>query len=256
MRIAVYYRAMLTKERKGLLLQRLKQDGRIIAKDVARELKLSEDSIRRDLRELAAERLLTRVHGGALPASPTVANLALRRSMAVEEKSALAVAAVKLLRPGQTIFLDGGTTHMELVRALPTEFVCTVFTHSPAIAAALEFHTHADVVVLGGRLFRHSMVTTGAATLQAIREVRFDLFFLGVTGVHAMEGLTTGDYEEAVIKRAIMARAADTYSLVTQEKVGAASPHKIAEVDALSALVVANGVKTGSLDNAVQVIRA
>src|SRR5690242_19137811 len=128
---------MLTQQRKKLLLDRLAKDGRIIAKDVSRELTLSEDTIRRDLRELAAEGLLQRVHGGALPASPTIANLAARRSMATEEKQRLGRKAATLISRNQRVFIDGGTTHIELIRALPLDLGLTVITHSPTIASAL-----------------------------------------------------------------------------------------------------------------------
>src|SRR5262245_7371522 len=127
---------MLTQQRKRLLLDRLAKEGRIIAKDVSVELRLSEDTIRRDLRELAADGLLQRVHGGALPASPTVANLAARRSMATEEKSRLGCKAVTFISRGQRVFIDGGTTNLELVRAVPANLAFTVVTHSPTIAQA------------------------------------------------------------------------------------------------------------------------
>src|SRR5580765_8384914 len=107
---------MMTTERKRLLLERLGRDRRIVAKDLSLELDLSEDTIRRDLRELAAEGFLQRVHGGALPASPTIANLAARRDMAMDEKKRLGLAAAKLVVKDMRVFIDGGTTHLEIVR--------------------------------------------------------------------------------------------------------------------------------------------
>ncbi len=247
---------MLTSERKSLLLKRLQKNGRIVAKIVAQELRLSEDSIRRDLRELAAEGLLTRVHGGALPASPPVADLASRRGMAVVEKMALGRAAAQLLRPGQTIFLDGGTTHREMVRSLPLDYVGHVYTHSPTIAAALEHHRNVDIVLYGGKLFRHSMVAVGAETIQAIERLRVDLFFLGVTGLHPQAGLTTGDFEEAAIKRAIVARAAETIVLATQEKIGAVSAHQIAPLSVVARVIVAKSASMRSFGRELKIRRA
>src|SRR5262245_18754308 len=121
---------MMTAHRKQLLIDRLRRDGRIIAKDLSVELALSEDTIRRDLRELAAEGLLQRVHGGALPASPTTANLAARRDMAMEEKRSLGRRAATLVSRGQRVFIDGGTTNLELVHNLPVGLPITVVTHS------------------------------------------------------------------------------------------------------------------------------
>jgi DeoR/GlpR family transcriptional regulator of sugar metabolism len=234
---------MLTQERKRLILTQLKEQGRIVAKDLSRRLKLSEDTIRRDLRELASDGLLQRVHGGALPASPTVANLASRRSMSVSEKIKLGRAGARLLKNGQSVFVDGGTTNLELIRALPIDLKLSLFTHSPTIAAALENHTNIDVVLIGGKLFKHSMVSVGAAAVQAIEMLHVDVFFMGVTGVHPREGLTTGDYEEAIIKRAIAGRAAEVVSLVSTEKLGAASTHRIVELKALTTLVVDKSAK-------------
>lgn len=247
---------MLTRERKSLLLKRLKKDGRIVAKDLSAALNLSEDTIRRDLRELAAEGLLLRVHGGALPASPTVGNLASRRTMAVTEKIALGRVAAKLIRPGQSVFIDGGTTNLEFVRALPLDMSASVFTHSPAIAAALELHTLVDVVLVGGKLFRHSMVATGAAALQTIQSLRVDVFFLGVTGIHATEGLSTGDYDEAVIKRAIAERAADVVSTVTSDKIGAVSAHHVLPLSSLSTMIVAKSARVSEFRARVKILRA
>jgi len=229
---------MLTQQRKKLLLDRLAKDGRIIAKDVSQELALSEDTIRRDLRELAADGLLQRVHGGALPASPTVANLAARRTMATEEKQRLGRKAVTLISRQQRVFIDGGTTHLELVRALPLDLGLTVITHSPTIAAALEPHQAIDVILIGGTLFRHSMVAVGAAALDQIQRLHIDVAFIGLTGLHPKEGGTTGDYEEAAIKRAVISRAAETVALMTQEKLGAVSAYMVSSVKDLASVVV------------------
>jgi DeoR/GlpR family transcriptional regulator of sugar metabolism len=233
-----YRETMLTEQRKRHILEILARDGQVVAKTLSELLRLSEDTIRRDLRELAAEGLLERVHGGALPASPTIASLAARREMASDEKKRLGLQAAKLVGRGSRVFIDGGTTHLELVRNIPLDLHFTAITHSPTIAAALEAHT-ADVIVIGGRLYRHSMVTVGAVAFEAIGRLRFDLAFVGLTGVHASEGGTTGDFEEAGIKRAIIARAAETAVLLTSEKIGAASSHKVCEVKDIADLVVA-----------------
>ncbi|CCH87478.1 Transcriptional regulator, DeoR family [Modestobacter italicus] len=218
---------MLVPERRELLLTRLHRDGRLIAKDVAAELGLSEDSVRRDLRELAAAGLCQRVYGGAVPASPAVADYATRRGVAVDSKARVAAAAVQLIAPGSTVLLDGGTTALAVVAALPRDLVATVVTHSPTVAAALVDHPGVEVYVLGGRLFKHSAVTCGAAAVEAAAGVNADLFLLGVTGVHPDSGLTTGDADEAAMKRALARRAADTYVLASSEKIGAASPFTV-----------------------------
>src|SRR5690349_9255417 len=110
---------MLTSQRKLILLDLLRQEGRLVAKTIAARLDVSEDTIRRDLRELAGEGLLQRVHGGALPASPAMADFAARQHISTDDKSAIGRAAAQLIQPGQVVFLDGGTTSAQLVRHLP-----------------------------------------------------------------------------------------------------------------------------------------
>lgn len=227
---------MLTRERKAHILDILRRDRRIVAKVVSQELGLSEDTIRRDLRELAGEGLLQRVHGGALPASPAVADLATRRQLSPEGKVAIGRAAAALVKPGQVVFLDGGTTAVQVARHLDPGLKATFVTHSPSVAIELASYAGIEVELIGGHLFSHSMVAVGAAAAEAIARVRADLYFMGVTGIHLELGLTTGNPEEAAIKRALSRQAAETVVLASREKLGAASPFLIgnlAEIDAL-----------------------
>ena len=228
---------MLTAERKELLLQRLAQDGRLVAKTMAAELRTSEDTIRRDLRELAAEGRLQRVHGGALPSSPAMGNFAVRQTIGTHAKAAVAREAATLVQAGQTVVVDGGTTALQLVHSLPPGLDATVITHSPTIAAALVEHPAIEVFLLGGRLYKHSAVTCGVVAADAARAISADLFLLGVTGVHPVEGLTTGDAEEAAMKRTLAGRAADTYVLASREKIGAASAYGVVALAEVAGIV-------------------
>lgn len=234
---------MLTAQRKQLILSRLATHGQIVAGELALELGTSEDTIRRDLRELAQQGKLQRVHGGALPASAATGNLRVRQQVSTDEKQALGRFGAQLIKPGQVVMLDGGTTAIQVARQLPADLRATVITHSPNVAVELAAHRHVDIIVLGGRLFRHSMVNVGASVIEAASRFRADLFFLGVTGVHPEAGLSTGDAEEADVKRALHARAAETVVLASSEKLLSASAFVIAPMKALSLLVVPDGTK-------------
>lgn len=229
---------MLTTQRKQQVLSQLKRDGQILAKDVSQAMGVSEDTIRRDLRELAQEGLLLRVHGGALPASPAVADFAGRELLRHDGKVAIGRAAAAMVRPGQVVILDGGTTAREIARHFAPDLKATVVTHSPTIALALVHHASIEVILLGGRLFKHSIVAVGAETIGAIAQIRADTFFMGVTGVHLKTGLTTGDYEEAAVKRALSGAAAETVVLASAEKLNAASPYRIMGLEKVSSIVI------------------
>lgn len=228
---------MLTAQRKTYLLDILRRDGRIVAKTLSAELGLSEDTLRRDLREMAGEGLLQRVHGGALPASPAMAGFAARQHISSAGKEAIGRAAAQLVQPGQVVFIDGGTTSAQLVRHLAPGLKATVVTHSPSVAVALAEHPDIEVVMLGGRLFKHSMVGVGAATIAAIAQVRADLYFMGVCSLHPEAGLSTGDFEEACVKRALCQAAAETIVLASPEKLATASPYQVVPLGEIGGIV-------------------
>jgi DeoR/GlpR family transcriptional regulator of sugar metabolism len=229
---------MLTQQRKQLILDRLRQDGRIVAADLSESLGLSEDTIRRDLRALAAAGLLQRVHGGALPSSPAAGNFETRSGLQRSGKQAIARAAAAMVQPGQVVFIDGGTSCQQLALHLPHGLHATVVTHSPTIALALVDHPHIEVLLVGGRFYKHSVVAVGAAAVEAIGRVHADLFFMGASGVSASVGLSTGDMEESLVKRAMMAHAAETWVLASAEKLNAASPYVIAACNEATGLIV------------------
>ena len=233
---------MLTSERKALIISLLQRDGRVIAKALSQQFAVSEDTIRRDLRELAGEGLLQRVHGGALPVSSALADVGTREQIGSSVKIRLGQAGARLIQPGQIVFLDGGTTNVQLARQLPRELRATIITHSPSIAVELVHHPRVEVELIGGRLFKHSMVAVGAQSAEAISRIRADLFVMGATGLHPQMGITTGDREEAAIKSLMARQSAETIVLATREKLGAASTYQIMPLAELSTLVTETGL--------------
>jgi DeoR/GlpR family transcriptional regulator of sugar metabolism len=118
----------------------------------------------------------------------------------------------------------------------------TIVTHSPSIAVELVNHPRVEVVLIGGRLFKHSVVAVGAAAQEAIARIRADIYFMGVTGLHPQTGLTTGDFEEAAIKQALSRSAAETVVLASAEKIGTASPYLVIPLSGLSAIITEKSV--------------
>lgn len=229
---------MLGAQRSSHLLEILARDGRVVAKTVAQELGVSEDSIRRDLRELADEGKLVRVYGGALPIPPADRPVGERHTLATASKQRVARRAVELIRPASTLVLDAGTTALALARILPPGAGLTVITPSPAVALSVAEHSDARVIMIGGELARYSMVASGPLAMEAVQHLSADVFFLGVTGIDPVHGLTTGHIDDAVTKRAIAARCATTYVLGSAEKIGAASHFPVLPLDAVGGIIV------------------
>jgi DeoR/GlpR family transcriptional regulator of sugar metabolism len=229
---------MLAAERHEWMLTELARDGRLVAKDAAARLGVTEDSVRRDLRTLADAGRLQRVYGGALPVSPAIRDHAARAAIAVDSKQRVARAAVRLLRPGSTLLLDAGTTALEVARAIPADLRLTVVTPGPLVAVALAEHPLVEIVLVGGTLSRHSLVASGSLAAEVLRRVRADVCFLGVTGVHPEAGLTTGSLDDAATKRAMAARSTETFVLASAEKVGAASAFPVLDLAEVTGLVL------------------
>jgi DeoR/GlpR family transcriptional regulator of sugar metabolism len=239
---------LLSAERRQAILAALRRDGKVVAAQLVRGLGVSEDTIRRDLRELAAQGLVQRVHGGALPPAPQPGSFAHRQDTCGPEKAALAEAAVGLLHGARVVLLDGSTTNLELARRLPPGEPLTVLTNSPPIAAVLAEHPSAEVVMIGGRLDKRAQVTTGAAAVDFIRTVRADACVLGVCALHPEVGLSTDDLEEAHVKRAMVDAAADVIALATADKLRAGSPYLVAPAVELTHLVAEAGASDELLD--------
>ena len=227
----------LPSERLQYIQRRLKQDGRVVAAALAQTLGVSEDSIRRDLRELAANGICQRVYGGAIAMTPNTGSFSERRHENTERKTRLAAKAVSLLHPCQFIFLDAGTTNLEIARALP-DMPLTVATNSIPIAAALFGRPQLEVLVIGGRMDHRIGGTLGSAVTLAVKDMHPDLCFLGACSVDIELGIGTTLAEEAVFKRVLVEQCGQTVLAITNEKLDTASPFAVAPLRDISHLII------------------
>jgi DeoR/GlpR family transcriptional regulator of sugar metabolism len=228
---------VLTDERRSLILERLRSQGRVLAVDLSDELGVSADTIRRDLRELDASGSLRRVHGGALPRHGDAAPFAARARRAPEAKTSIARRAAECVQDGQVVILDAGTTTLEVARALRHDLLAKVITTSPPLALALAEHPNIEITIVGGTLRNASLGTVGAATVDALRLIRADIVFLGVCGFHPEIGVTTDDLEERHVKAAMIEGAAEVVALADHDKLGTAMPMVVAPLSAVTQLV-------------------
>jgi DeoR/GlpR family transcriptional regulator of sugar metabolism len=233
---------VLTDERRSLILDRIRNHGRVLAADLTTELGVSVDTVRRDLRELDEAGLLRRVHGGALPRHGDASPFAARARRAPQAKASIARRAAACMQDDQIIVLDGGTTTLEVARALRDDLRAHVITTSPPIALALADHPGLEVTIVGGTLRPNALVTVGAAAIEALRVVRADVVFLGVCGLHPEIGVTTEDLEERHVKAAMIEGAAEVVALADHDKLGTAMPVVVAPMSAVTRLVTDAGV--------------
>jgi DeoR/GlpR family transcriptional regulator of sugar metabolism len=180
--------------------------------------------------------------------SPATANFSERQDQASSAKAAIARTAAHLIRDGQVVLMDGGTTNIQVAQQLPRELHATIITNSPPLTVALENHPHIEVIMLGGQLFKHSMVTLGAATLKELQMVRADIYLLGVASLHPEVGISTGNLEEAYLKRAMIDCAAEVIGLASPEKLNTAAPYIVGELRELSEIITERTVSDEVLE--------
>jgi DeoR/GlpR family transcriptional regulator of sugar metabolism len=236
----------LPRERQDRILERLRRRGRVIAADLAVEFRVSEDSIRRDLRELAARSLCKRVYGGALLAT-TIPPLAERRREDVERKRALAEVAATLVSPHQILFLDAGSTNSAIAAALPEGQDLTVVTNALDIALALIGRSGFEVLTIGGRIDPRIGGAIGSIAVCQIQGIRADLCFPGVCAADARTGLWTLDAEEVVLKRTMIEASDETVLVATREKLVRGATHHTAPPSSITHLVAERGTEPAIL---------
>lgn len=233
---------MLVAERRQVILGLLQKEGRVLAVELSAQLGTCEDTIRRDLREMAGEGLLQRVHGGALPRSPAETRYSDRQQNLSPGKIEIAQKAARLIQPGMVVFLSGGTTNVQLAASLPRNLQATIITHNPAVAVALTDHDNIEIVLIGGRGLKRTMVTVGSETVDALRSMRADLCMLGVCSLHPEVGVSMPDQEEVSVQQAMLANAAETAALVSREKLGTVSHFTVAGIEEVNIIVTEQNV--------------
>ena len=236
---------LLLHERQSLILARLKSDGRVIAAAIAQELAISEDTIRRDLREMAAAGLCKRVYGGALPATSDVTSLTERLELKPERKDVLARATAPLLEPGMTVFIDAGSTNLAIARALAPNLRLTVITNSPNVASALIDRQEIDTIMLGGKLDHRTGAVIGARAIADAANFRPDICVLGSCGFEAESGISASDFDEAEFKRSVAQRSRSIVAAITNEKLGAAAPFDVVPVGKNDHIVLEHDAEAG-----------
>ena len=225
---------MLAEERFSLILEQLDRKRTVTVQELCEALNTSESTIRRDLTELDRQGKLNKVHGGAtLPDSRFLADeptMEAKETLAVEQKRSIAQAAAQLISANDFVFIDAGSTTLELVRALTGDALkASYLTNGVAHARALA-QKGCRVYLPGGLLRPQTEAIVGAPTVSIIQQYNFTKAFMGANGVALEAGFTTPDPEEAAVKAAAVHRARETWFLVDDAKFARIYPAVIADL--------------------------
>ena len=227
---------MLKKERQAFILRNVNLHNRLLVTDLSEEIKVSEDTIRRDLQELAEDGKLIKVHGGAL--SKSFHNSFNSSAVyAMENKKIIAQKAVTLIKNGMFVLTSGGTTMIEMAKALPLDLHATFITGS--VPAAFEYmkHPNIEIILIGDKLSKGSQITVGGEAIAKIKQIRADICFLGINALHIAHGLTDNDWEVVQVKKAMMESAQKTVLLTISEKINTTQRIRICDTKDIDVLI-------------------
>jgi DeoR family transcriptional regulator of aga operon len=237
---------LLSGERRREIVARVERDGRVTVDELARHYGVSAVTIRTDLEALARAGALSRSHGGALPRATAIVpdepiNAKAMRHHA--QKRRIAQAAARLIRSGDTIILDSGSTTAEIAKQIRSLKLTglTVITNALNIAQELAELTHVRVIMLGGMLRPLSRSLVGSAAEQALTRLHADRLFLGVDGIDATVGITTPDQLEATLNASMIHSAGETIAVADASKLGRRSLSVIAPVNSVRKLITDQG---------------
>lgn len=228
---------MLKEERFQLILSQLGKDQKVHLGLLSNLLNVSEDTVRRDIKELADQGLLKSVRGGAVPHAPGPHHFRDRIDYGNEQKKIVAKKALRFLKDDQVVIFDGGTSAMLIAQMLPKDIRLTVVTNSFPIANILEDHEKVEVLFAGGRLMKKSFVTTGNETIRFFKKFRPDICLLGICSIHVDLGVTGPDYEESEVKKAMIESSGEVIALSTIEKLGTAEAYYVCPANQLTTIV-------------------
>lgn len=233
---------MLAAERRARITAMVRSAQVISTDALVRELEVSGETIRRDLLTLERKGVLTRVHGGAT-AGPPESNtqeppFEQRTHIGTAAKSQIGAAAAALVRPGQTIMIDIGTTTLLAARALPHDLEATVITNSLVVATELADRPHLEVLTCGGRVRAGDLALSNSIALEFFGNLYPDVALLGSGGLHPEAGLTDYHLDEAAVRKTVVRNSRLAYALVDSEKFGRVATHHVAGLDELAGFVV------------------
>ena len=228
---------MLKKERQAFILHQINLHNRVLSSNLSQEINVSEDTIRRDLQELAEDGKVIKVHGGALSHSFNHFYYPSNNVYSQTQKKTIAQKAISLIQDGMFVLTTGGTTIIELARSLPPQMKATFISGS--IPAILEYmlHPNIDVIVIGDKVSKNAKITVGGEALARIKQIKADICFLGVNAIDVQHGITDNDWDVVQLKKAMIESSQKVVCLSIAEKINSLQPIHVSGIDKIDMLI-------------------
>lgn len=228
---------MLKMERQAYILHQVNLHNKILSADITQQINVSDDTIRRDLQELAKDGKIIKVHGGALSPSYHNGHHSTREIYAYNQKRIIAKKAASLIKNGMFVLTGGGTTIIELARALPPSLHATFISGS--IPALFEYsnHPNIEVIAIGDKVAKNSKITVGLEAVSKIKELKVDMCFLGVNAISLENGVSDNDWDVVKIKKAMVESSRRLVCLTISEKLNSQQPIQVCDSKKIDTLI-------------------
>lgn len=228
---------MLKKERQAYILHQVNLHNKVLSSSLCTEINVSEDTIRRDLQELAEEGMIIKVHGGALSPSFNHVYFPTNGVYSQTQKKTIANKAISLISNGMFVLTSGGTTIIEMARMLPPQLKATFISGS--IPAILEYmhHPNIEVILIGDKISKNSKITVGSHAIAKIKEVKADICFLGTNAIDLEHGITDNDWEVVQLKQAMIESSKKVVCLSIAEKINSVQPIRVCGLEDIDVVI-------------------
>ena len=230
-------KAMLKAERHKFIMDKLVEEQKVNTINLALDLNISEDSIRRDLNELNKKGLLEKVYGGAFPIVDKPTSVFDFNIVNGDKKNSIGNKALSLIHDGQVIIISGGTTNLAFSKLIPHDLRATIYTYSLPIAMQLSQHPYVELIFIGGKMQKNAMVTIGMDVVQFLSKVKADICFMGSSSINVRLGLTEMGYEVSLVKKAMMEASDKVVCMVTSEKLNTKMPYLVCDLNQLNTII-------------------
>lgn len=228
---------MLKEERQALILKEINIHNKVLLSDLSEKFQVSEDTVRRDLQDLANSRKIVKVRGGAMSKSYTAYSYHEQDIYAHQEKIIIAQKATQLLQDGMLVLISGGSTNLEIARLIPPDLKLTFLTISLTTALQLLEHPNSETIFLGGQLSKSAKISVGGEVIAKLNEVRPDICFMGTNGVDAKAGITESDWDVVMVKKAMMQVSSKVVVSAIAEKLNSVQKLKVCDVNQADLLI-------------------
>lgn len=228
---------MLKEERFDIILKKLETDHKVLYEDLAFVLKVSEDTVRRDIESLHQNGLLKKVRGGAISKSKDPLSFGQRSTYANDKKDTIALKAQKFIKSGMTIFMDGGTTICTIARHLPSDITLRIITNNLALIPIIAKFPKIEIIVLGGDYQPELEITSGIDTCLQINNFQSDLYFMGVCAIHHQFGASAIFKTDAEVKRCMTKSSKKVIAVAHENKIANIETFKVTDLDNIDVII-------------------